>query len=290
MASTLAVVALGYGGSAVALQATRQAPWARSARPLWSARPGGQAQPVRLLAAPESWQAHDPVWGTCTPLAAHLDGPYRIYNDAWASRECITSTGPNLRVLTSARPSGGDVVAYPDIQYGSAYGYATPGSDLPVRLSRMGHPLLSATAAGRASGAWIADFDSWFFRTSDTGRHGTTEMIIVMRYMPGMAHGKLIRIGRTRWWLRDAVTCNSGLCWPLIRYFAARQTRHVRRLPFRAFTRIAEHRGMLPAGDWWGSTSFGFELWSGGRGLAAGMTVLRYPRRARHHDRDAGPS
>jgi len=210
---------------------------------------------------------------------AHLDGPYRVYNDAWASPECISSTGPNLRVLTRARPAAGAVVAYPNIQYGAAYGYATPGSGLPARLSRMGHPMFSATAAGQARGSWIADFDSWFFPGPDTHRHGTAEMIIVLRFMRGMAHGRLVRIGRAGWWLREAQTCNSGLCWPLIRYFAARQTRHVQRLPMRSFIRIAEHRRMLPRRDWWGSTAFGFELWSGGRGLTAGMTVQRNPAR-----------
>jgi hypothetical protein len=230
-------------------------------------------------AAPVDGSASNPVWQTCIALAAHLDGPYRVYNDAWASRECIRSTGPNLRVLTRAHPAGGDVVAYPNIQYGAAYGYTTPGSGLPVRLSRMGRPVFTATASGRSGGHWIADFDSWFFPSRDTSQHGTVEMIIVLRYMPGMARGRLVRIGGVRWWLRDAETCNSGLCWPLIRYFAARQTWRVRRLPMRAFIRIAERRRMLPTRYWWGSTAFGYELWSGGRGLTARMVVQRYPHR-----------
>ncbi len=285
LAAAVAIAAVASAGSVAGLQAAGAARLAGAAHRVTLlaatslAARGLAARGLAAtgLAAPGSRPGRKPVWRTCTPLDARLVGPYRVYNDAWASRECISSTGPNLRVLTRAQPSGGDVVAYPNIQYGAAYGYTTPGSGLPVRLSRMGHPLFTATAAGAARGSWIADFDSWFFSGSDTSSHGTTEMIIVLRYMPGMAHGVLIRIGRVHWWLREAQTCNSGLCWPLIRYFAARQTRHVRHLPMRAFVRIAVHHRMLTASDWWGSTAFGFELWSGGRGLAAAMTVRHPP-------------
>lgn len=260
---------------------------------------------------PRPWPHHHvtrraPVtWQTCVtpdaggpspavaPLAfdgAYLAGPYRVYDDAWQARTCITTTtkpaatgGASLRITTSAPPAAdGTVVAYPDIQYGSAYGYTTKGSGLPVRVSRMGHPYLWARAGGYRDRGAIADFDSWFFPTRDTRGHGSAELVIVIRGGAG-GGGYLVRAGGREWHLDEWTTClreSDGECqpgayWPLVRYVAVHQSHHVRRLPLAQFVRVAEGYGWIPRTDWWGSTAFGWEVWSGGRGLTAQMMVRR---------------
>lgn len=225
--------------------------------------------------------AKDPGWHSCTPRSAHLVGPYRVYDDAFGERrECIRSTGANFLVETSSAPGPGGVVAYPAIQYGSAYDYTTKGSGLPKPVSRMYHPLLSDTVTGSARGPWIADYDSWFFPSRNTDRHGTAEMIIVERYPAGLARGSLVRIAGKDYWLRSAYTCTDGAdgeCtsapWPLIRFFAVHQASRAAGLPFRAFVQLAIRRGYLPRSDWWGSTDFGDEIWRGGRGLRNSLNV-----------------
>ncbi len=217
------------------------------------------------------------------PLAAVVTAPFRIYDDSWGTRTCVRVRGNSFRVETNARPDGGEVVAYPDIQFGSAYGYTTPGSGLPrpVRKVRYHPEWVTGTAGGSARGAWIADFDSWFFPSRNVTGHGTAEMVIVLRYPRGsMSGGQLVTIGGRRWWVREWITCEHaphGPClrsWPLIRFAAARRVRHAR-IRFGSFVNLAVHRGMLPKSDWWGSLSFGFENWSGGRGETASLRVQR---------------
>lgn len=208
-----------------------------------------------------------------------ISGPYRIYDDSWAARTCIRPVGVGFRVETNARPDDGEVVAYPNIAYGSAYGYTTPGSNLPVRIRRMGRPRMTATADGNAGGVWIADFDSWFFPTSNVAGHGTAEMVIILRYPRGsMTGGREVTIGGRQWWVREWTTCLHApgrpctLSWPLLRFAIARPVRHIT-IPFGSFVNLAVRRGLLPRRDWWGSVSFGFENWSGGRGEYASLRV-----------------
>lgn len=229
-----------------------------------------------LLASPAN-AAATPAWHTCTRQAALVVGSYRFYNDWWGARTCIRVIGrKTLIVETSTRSRV--VVAYPDIQFGSAYGYTTPGSALPVRISRMGHPLLTGTLGGHARGAWIGDFDSWFFRTSDTSGHGNYEMIIVPRHTSSFMpwHGRrIVGIAGHRYWIGSRETClRPGECWPLIRFVAVRQFDHAR-LPFARFVYLAKRHGYLPRSVWWGSTDLGFENISGGRGETVTFTVHR---------------
>jgi hypothetical protein len=224
------------------------------------------------------------VWRTCVPggRSARLAGSYRVYDDSWATRTCIRSTGASFTVTTTAHPHADNVVSYPDIQYGSAYGYTTQGSGLPLRLTRIGSPRLSATAGGNARGVWIADFDSWFFPTRNTRGHGTAELTIVLRYPGSVSGWPRVRVDGREYWLEYWITClrlPSGACsdvwWPLTSFHAVRKVRRVTGLRLAAFVRVAERRGYLPRSDWWGSTDFGDEIWWGGRRLSGSMRVKR---------------
>ena len=235
--------------------------------------------------------SHKEISGVIAPLICvhHIPsrhegvvmGPYWVYDDSWATRTCIRPEGVGFKVETNARPDDDEVVAYPDIRYGSAYGFTTPGSDLPVPISRIGSPLLTATADGNAGGIWIADFDAWFFPTSDVAHHGTAEMVIILRYPAhSMTGGPEVTVDGRKWWLEEWTTCErdpGGKCtlsWPLIRFAIASRVDHIT-ISFDAFVTAAVRRGLLPGHDWLGSMSFGFENWSGGRGEYASMQVQR---------------
>ncbi len=162
--------------------------------------------------------SHKEISGVIAPLICvhHIPsrhegvvmGPYWVYDDSWATRTCIRPEGVGFKVETNARPDDDEVVAYPDIRYGSAYGFTTPGSDLPVPISRIGSPLLTATADGNAGGIWIADFDAWFFPTSDVAHHGTAEMVIILRYPAhSMTGGPEVTVDGRKWWLEEWTTC-----------------------------------------------------------------------------------
>ena len=231
------------------------------------------------------------VWRSCQPGAKDYLGAYRVVDNAWAGpsskKFCVSSTGLNISIGSSAIPHGTNVVAYPNVRFGPFWTDGDPQSGLPERVTAIGPLTLNAASRGHAGGTWLTDADIWFRPRANWIRHGTFELVIANRSHTGTtpvapalaelaASGNTVRIGRTwygwaEWMTSDPVT---GLRWPILVF---RQLRQSQRAVIRVskFVWFARHHGFfhLPSHWWLASVAYGSELWSGGRGLTDSMHV-----------------
>jgi hypothetical protein len=216
-------------------------------------------------------------WHTCVPRMIGYRGQYRIENDLFAGkagRLCIRSTGDNLTVETSVPWQPGGVVAAPSIRVGGWYGSADTQSPFPLAVRHMQRLVDHVTVAGHARGQYLIDTDTYWYPTvaALAGPPGA-EIVIANMTSAGSGQARL-RVGHRTWWADHWITCPGVIpCHPLIVLHSARPVRSLAEvLP--AFVWRLRQLGWLPSYGWIGNTCLQAELWSGGRGLRLGLTVV----------------
>ncbi len=229
------------------------------------------SRPHAVKPAPVTWQ-------TCQARAIYYAGDLRYDDDLFAGMHgpsCVTLRGGWLTIDSNYRAQPGGVVAYPAIRYGPYFGSGDPRSVLPERVTAITRALTAHVAMrGNSGGEWLYDLDVAFYPTADTSGHWNAEMIIGIRYTswsvgPGY---RRILIGRHWYWAHRGPTCNSSLCWPLIRIRAVTQSA-ARSLRLGRFIRHLRRMHWISPREWLGSFAFGPECWSACRGLSHTMTV-----------------
>jgi hypothetical protein len=199
-----------------------------------------------------------------------------IRNDWWGQPGCITTNTAardNFTVTTSYNWTG-VVRAYPETLRGCWYGRCTPHSGFPVKVSRAGRPaVLWHTRGPNAAGSYNAALDLWFGKTRNTSRHADGAEVLVWPYRHGLCcslHGATeVRLGGRLWWVEHWRTCQHATCWNYVQFRAVRPVngwRWLRLAPLLAYTVRAR---LVSRAWWWWSANAGFEIWSGGRGLAS---------------------
>jgi hypothetical protein len=182
--------------------------------------------------------------------------------------------------VTSNLPSSSRVQAYPYSGYGCAFKLCSGPSLLPRQADRLpGRFSASWTWSGTTYGLWNASFDVWLDpRDQITRQDDGAEVMIWLRTPPGYhAPSQLIRIGGQLWWFAHWRTghrsCDAfGRCqwfsWNYVQFRYPRTHHQVSVLRLVPLLQYAERRGLVR--PWWWVTSVhaGFEVWSGGRGLA----------------------
>jgi len=231
-------------------------------------------------------------WATCAARRIHYftqatnGGPaigYRIGDDLFAGRRgelCISTTltrqGANLTVRSNIPAQPGGVAAAPYIRVGPWYGAGDSQSPFPMPVTAMGRLTLHVNVTGTAPGEWIADTDTYGYRTAAavTG-NPSVELVIATRwheYLPD-GYGR-VRVGGHWWSVNHHITGGGTMGpHPLIIFWINRQDpRIAERLP--AFIAWARARGWWPAADRvTGNTCLQDEIWSQGRGLRLGLQV-----------------
>jgi hypothetical protein len=241
------------------------------------------AATLAALAVAGPARAATRTWRTCDPGAKNYDGAYRVYDNAWmgpsSKHFCVSSTGLNISIRTSAVPLGGNVVADPVIYFGTRFTDGNPQSGMPERVTRLGSMTMVVSSTCRARGMWQSDADIWFRPRAHWTGHGTFELVIAncASYVPRGT--RLVRVHGTAWRWATWMTCqrmSSGRCdpavrpWRIMTFFRARYTRKAR-FRLSQFTWFA--RRYLPRSDWLGDVAYGTELWSGGKGLTDAMHI-----------------
>jgi len=251
-----------------------------------SAPPAGPAVAVVPPMTHVTLNATQP-WSTCTARAwASRPGGYRLYNDQLAGtpgKDCISTTGYNLTITTSAKPQDARVVFAPAEQYGEYYNIRDAASGLPLPVSWIrSHYLTNRySCTGHAAGVWTCDAtDAWFSTTQAAADlHGTYELVIVTRSSPARCRqvGRVVRLGRRRWraamWRTDGGAVGS---WPLMWFCEVRQASGEQAIRIPAFLDYAVGRHWLPASAWLDSDNPMVECWHGCHGLTvANQVTLR---------------
>jgi glycosyl hydrolase family 12 len=110
-----------------------------------------------------------------------IQGRYVVQNNRWgtSATQCInvTSTGFRITQQQGSAPTNGAPVSYPSVFLGCHYGNCSPGSTLPMQVSR----IRSATSSINyqyTGGTYDAAYDIWLDPTPKTNGVNQVEIMI----------------------------------------------------------------------------------------------------------------
>jgi len=211
---------------------------------------------------------------TCAQFGTINQGDYIIQADEWNStqRQCISSTGLNFQV-TAANfnlPSGAPAT-YPSIYKGCHWGACTPAatSGMPAQVSAITTANSSVNFNPSGSGAFDAAYDIWFNTTATTaGQPNGTEIMIWVSHggfpQPfGSRVAQGVNLNGTSWdvWVGRMPT------WNVVSY-VRNPPANGASLDLKPFIADSVSRGQLQRAWFMIDIEFGFEIWSGGQGMA----------------------
>lgn len=187
-----------------------------------------------------------------------------------AAQFCISaSTQPGFRILSNVKYDHGLVQAFPFTGTGCAYDLCSRHTDLPKRVGRLGPATSSWAWGGTSSGIWNAAYDLWFdTRDQVTTQDDGAELMIWLRTPPGYRGGTRVSIGGRRYWFMTWRTSHDGVAWNYIQFRTTSTVHSVSGLRLWPFIHYAIYHHLIHWGWWLTSVHAGYELWSGGQGLA----------------------
>jgi Glycosyl hydrolase family 12 len=164
------------------------------------------------------------------------------------------------------------VKAFPDIYRGCSWGVCSASSNLPRRVSALNAPIATWYTSENAAGTWNAAFDIWFTKSEETtGQANGAELMIWLNthnYGRPRAGTPTVWVGHHKYWMVHWVPCHNGACWNYIQFRRVHPTWGVKRLRIGPFISRAERHGLIRSWWWMENIEAGFEIWSGGTGLA----------------------
>ena len=208
-----------------------------------------------------------------TPVTTPGGGRYIVRNDNFGGRtECISNDGlrPNFSVTSSAAAATGPTRpptrTCSTVQLGPVQGQSV----LPAPVTRVRAASASWSIATKAPGRWNAAFDIWFGRHRSAYRDqatGAELMIWLNAHNDPATRAKTFRADHRRWYvyhwvarLRASMELRPGP--------RGTPTTRVTGLNLLPIMRHVENMGLIRR-DWWMlNVESGFEIWTGGTGLA----------------------
>jgi hypothetical protein len=201
-----------------------------------------------------------------------IQGRYVVQNNLWgtSAQQCInvTSSGFQITSQQGSSPTNGAPVSYPSVFLGCHYTNCSPGSTLPMQVSR----IRSATSSidyRFAGGTYNASYDIWLDPTPKT--NGVNQMEIMIWFnrqgsiQPiGSAVGST-NIGGRSWQVWRGSNGSNNV----ISYVAPSA---ISSWSFNVmdFINDVRNRGAITSSWYLTSIQAGFEPWNGGVGLAVG--------------------
>ena len=201
-----------------------------------------------------------------------IQGRYVVQNNRWgtSATQClnVTSTGFRITTQQGSAPTNGAPVSYPSVFLGCHYGNCSPGSTLPMQVSRIRSATSSITYR-YAGGTYDAAYDIWLDPTPKTNGVNQVEIMIWFN-----RQGSIQPIGGV-----VGTTTVGGRTWQVWRgsngsndviSYVAPSAISSWSFSVLDFVNDVRNRGAIT--DSWYLTSIqaGFEPWNGGTGLAVG--------------------
>jgi hypothetical protein len=199
-----------------------------------------------------------------------IQGRYVVQNNRWGSSatQCIYVTNTGFRITTQqgSAPTNGAPLSYPSVFLGCHYGNCSPGSTLPMQVSR----IRSATSSINyryVGGTYNASYDIWLDPTPKT--NGVNQMEIMIWFN---RQGSIQPIGSV-----VGNTTIGGRSWQVWRGSngANNVISYVAPSPITSwsfsvldFINDVRARGAITTSWYLTSIQAGFEPWNGGVGLA----------------------
>jgi hypothetical protein len=224
--------------------------------------------------------AHAATTTLCASQTASAGGgTYTIQNNEWGSSaaECISTDGgadftvanSSISNSTSGAPGG-----YPSIYQGCHWGNCSSGglSSSPIQVSNLGTGKVttswSTTQPGGSNNYDVA-YDIWFNSTATTsGQPNAEELMVWLNHNgPVQPFGSVVAsnvsIGGHTYNIWEG---NQG--WNTVSYVMTSGTTSVSNLDVGQLAQDSVSRGYMTGSDWLIDVEAGFELWTGGAGLA----------------------
>jgi len=220
--------------------------------------------------------ARSSSFNECRTDKAFPSGNYEVNNNNFVGKqECLTGKrgAPAFRVNTSGAASkthGSD--AFPNVFVGCSWGRCSPHSWLPKKAAALSGAKTSFQADERAAGTWGAGYDMFFDSKPIRDGQAGVEMMIWLNsknaYNPA-GHWPLVTIDGTQWWVMNWETTGaSGKHWRYVQFRRKTPATGVKNLAVRPFAAYLQQQGWITP-DWYLlNIEAGFEIWSGGQGLA----------------------
>ncbi|SES16828.1 Glycosyl hydrolase family 12 [Lentzea xinjiangensis] len=199
-----------------------------------------------------------------------IQGRYVVQNNRWgtSAQQCInvTSSGFQITSQQGSAPTNGAPVSYPSVFLGCHYTNCSPGSTLPMQVSR----IRSATSSINyryAGGTYNASYDIWLDPTPKT--NGVNQMEIMIWFN---RQGSIQPIGSA-----VGTTTIGGRSWQVWRGSNGSNNviSYVAPSPINSwsfnvldFINDVRNRGAITSSWYLTSIQAGFEPWNGGVGLA----------------------
>jgi len=252
---------------------------AKRAKPRKLARPATKRSAKRGRKSAASSKAGGRFLLCRRDTAIRVHGQGRTYlvnnNNFMGLAECLSGSAhaPAFRVARSgATSTGPDSDAFPDIYTGCSWGRCSPGTKLPTRVSDLGNPVTTWDTTENAGGLWAATYDMWFDpRPIRTGQ-ADAEMMIWLNvrglYSAAGEGWPVVRIDGALWYVLTWITGNGHQQWRYVQFRKYTPRWNVTGLSLKPFYQYMENQGWITPSWYALNVEAGFEIWSGGTGLA----------------------
>jgi Glycosyl hydrolase family 12/Cellulose binding domain len=111
-----------------------------------------------------------------------IQGRYVVQNNRWgtSAQQCInvTSTGFSITSQQGSNPTNGAPVSYPSVYYGCHYTNCSPGTNLPMQVSRISSATSSISYQYVSGAIYDASYDIWLDPTPKTDGVNQQEIMI----------------------------------------------------------------------------------------------------------------
>lgn len=205
-----------------------------------------------------------------TPLA---NGVYNFQMNEWNSTlpECasINGTGFTINTANFNLPTNGAPATYTSIYRGCHWGTCTSSNPFPIQESNIASATTSVNITQPSGYANDAAYDIWFNQTSTTsGQPNGTEVMIWLNSQGGVQPFGSPVGSTTIDGANYEVWTGNQSSWKVISYVATTPVTGVSNLDLKPFFADAVSRGSIDPSWWLIDVEYGFEIWTGGEGLA----------------------
>jgi Glycosyl hydrolase family 12 len=198
---------------------------------------------------------------------------YNVYNDDGAGDSTCLFNDGNAGFIITRSVTHDAWGSYPDVSQGWQWGVSAAHAPVyPVQVRDAGMPVTSIYTRQTYRGIYNTAYDIWFSKTAQrTGQDNGAEVMIWLTH-PGVSlfggEWPVVRIEGVRFYLMQWRAFHNNTYWNYMAFVAVSPRSYFRNLWLDPFFRYAEHIGKLSKNWWLTSIDAGFELVSGGRGLA----------------------
>jgi hypothetical protein len=185
--------------------------------------------------------------------------------------ECATISGLGFTVTTAdfSNATDGSPATYTSIFRGCHWGVCTSSNPFPIEESNIASATTSVSITQPSGYNNDAAYDIWFNQTSTTsGQPNGTEIMIWLNHQGSIEpFGSQVATATIDGASYEVWTGNQS-SWKIVSYVASTPVTSVSNMNLVPFFADAVSRGSLESSWWLIDVEYGFEIWTGGQGLA----------------------